>query len=357
MTAVCGLPAGWQQFNDPEGRPYYVNTETHEPSRQRPGGLPQGWREAKDPDGKVFYVHDALQLASWYRPGEQPHVRRPRPVTVTSQSTLPITAPSSSNIVVQYSKPSTTVEMPIATVVKPTTAVITPSTSAQVTLGGVTEATINLLDPTEGGIVRNTKIAAHMIAQGVNSVVKKVTNNRRLKNFAKGTGLTAANRKVKKAWKNAEQAVDSSDKRVVTVNIAEVFTEGIVVEEYEEGLEGQEYPHGTIERHDVCEKSRIHPSAEQNNLGQQGKFVQQHPYHLQQLAIQQQIFSVQPETYLDQGIAAEQDVYIEQNISVIDNEIGLQNVGQELAVEQDYETEQDFDVEEDYDTEEDYDGE
>lgn len=309
MTAVCGLPAGWRQLSDPEGQLYYENTETHERSRQRPGGLPQGWREAKDPDGKVFYVHDALQLASWYRPGEQPVVRpRPRPVTFTSQSTLPITAPSSSNIVVQYSNPGITVEMPIATVGEPTAAVIAPSTSAHVTLGGAAVATINLLDPTEGGIVRSTKKVAYIAAHGVNSAAKKVKNNKRLKSFAKGTGMTEAAHSLERVWRDAGQAVDSLDRRVVSVNEAGVFTENRVLEEYEQGL--------------------------------------QHLYLQQQFAVQhepcvEQSFIVGPETYLDQGIVAEQDVYVQQNISVVDNEIGVQNVWQELAIEEEDDTEED----------------
>ncbi|KAJ9633661.1 hypothetical protein H2199_009299 [Coniosporium tulheliwenetii] len=344
MTAICGLPAGWQQLNDPEGRPYYVNTETHESSRQRPGGLPEGWREAKDPDGKLFYVHDALQLASWYRPGEQPPVGRP--TTITSQAVVPTTALGSSSVVMQPSKPNTEVTKRAATTTKPTTAVPKSTASVEITLGSAAEATVNLFDPTEGGIVRNTKIAAHMTAQGIDATVKKVVNNRRLKNFAKGTGLTAANRKVKKAWRNAERAVDSRDKSVVGAHDAGVSNEGIVIEEYEEGSDGEECPFETVQGYDVREQSEIDGSEAEFMYSWLGESGYQ---HLQQPAVQHEPHIEgkvveEHSTYLVQSTVAEYGVYGKGNISVIEDEIGTQD---EAGAEGEFADELEVDVQQD----------
>jgi hypothetical protein len=145
MTAVCGLPSGWQQRKDPEGKTYYWNTLTGQSSRTLPGGLPSGWREDKDPDGKSFFVCDELQLASWYRPGEQPPVHEP---DSCGQAIASSSARNTSNVVVKYPKPNA-ITKPAQVVDKPhpvaimskgaaPTATVKSSSSQHVTLQTVT---------------------------------------------------------------------------------------------------------------------------------------------------------------------------------------------------------------------------
>ena len=257
MTAICKLPAGWQLKKDPEGKIYYENALTGQLSRTAPAGLPAGWREAKDPDGKSFFIHDGLQLASWYRPGEQPPVRRP---DGGGQTTTPIPAGPISTALIRSSG-SGPVARPAQIAAKanlvtigprrsaPTAGAAPPSTS-QVTIQTAAEATINLIDPSEGGIVRNTKIAAHIAGKGVRSTVKAMKHNKRLQNFAKGTGIAVANRQVKKAWRKAAIEVSARERQEVTIRQGGSQGQELIVEEVDEGYDGEyvvEYDDGTVE--------------------------------------------------------------------------------------------------------------
>lgn len=194
-------------------------------SRTLPGGLPLGWREAKDPDGKLFFVHDELQLSSWHRPGEQPPIRRPdtdrQPRTSsgtgnTTSAEVTSSGPDSVNKAAQV----VVISNPVA--IKPNGAAPTTRVNSashpHVTLQTAAEATINLIDPSDASIVRNTRIATHIAHKGVTNTFKAIGNSERLQNFARGTGIAAANRHVKHAWRKAAREVMESDNRTVTTS-------------------------------------------------------------------------------------------------------------------------------------------
>ena len=257
MTAICKLPTEWQLKKDPEGKIYYENALTGQSSRTIPVGLPAGWREAKDPDGKSFFVHDELQLASWYRPGEQPPVCRP---DGGRQTTTPILAGPISTALIRSSgsgpvaKPAQIAAKANLVPIKPRESALTaraaPPSASRVTIQTAAEATINLIDPSEGGIVRNTKIAAHIAEQGVRSTVKAIKHNKRLQNFAKGTGIAVANRQVKKVWRKAAREVSARDRQEVTIRQDRSQGQELILEEVDEGYDGEyvvEYDDGTVE--------------------------------------------------------------------------------------------------------------
>lgn len=247
MTAVCPLPTGWVAVRDTSGNILYRNP-SGQLFHQHPNGLPSGWREAKDPDGKVFFVHDAMQLASWHRPGEQPKPSV-QAAPVVGQAAV-VQKPTHSP------RPSINGSLPMQAGMRPNSAVIKPMPNVQViparkpsqpvTLATATEATINLIDPTHGSVMRGTKIAAHMTGQGMVGTVNAIKRNKPLQDFAKGTGIALANKKIKKAWRKAGKEIDAMGKRqevVVTQNSAhgQVFEEtdsnyaGEYVAEYEDG--------------------------------------------------------------------------------------------------------------------------
>ena len=267
MTAVCELPPGWAQVRDSMGKTYYRDA-TGQLFGQHPNGLPPGWREAKDPDGKAFYVHDALQLASWIRPGQQPSIppqTLPRPQTHSGGAqTTPAQRPAfsprpsisgSQPATISTAKPQANPAVPISNVVmKPQVAAqVVQGTrpSQQVTLGTATEATLNLVDPTHGSIVRGTKIAAHITSQSVKGTVNAIKHNKPLQDFAKGTGMALANKKIKKAWCKAAREVDAQDSRRYEVKVNQNVAEGqnLVLEEKDEKYSGEyvaEYEDGTV---------------------------------------------------------------------------------------------------------------
>lgn len=224
MTAVCELPSGWQQKKDPEGKIYYENSTTGQLSRTLPGALPLGWQETKDPDGRLFFVHHELELASWHRPGKQP------PVPTLDSGTGQETSSSAENTadgVVIYSKPDA-ISKPAQVVVTSSPVAITPNVIAlaaavnstslpPVTLQTATEATINLIDPSQGKIVLNTKIASHIATRGVSNTFKAIKHSERLQKFAKGTGITKASRQVQIAWTKAEREVMASNQRALAL--------------------------------------------------------------------------------------------------------------------------------------------
>jgi hypothetical protein len=288
MTAVCGLPPGWEQRRDPEGNTYFENKTTGEMSRTPPGSLPPGWTEAKDPDGKLFFVHHEFQLASWVRPGQQPQISVPalqaKPVATQPSTTnhaavqftpRPPVGAAPNNV--RTNSVATTPRQPLQ---RPP-AVPRPSQQL-VTLATATEATINLLDPTNGGIIRNTKIVGHIAGQSVKGTVNAVKQNQRLQTFARGTGLAAANKGVKKAWRKAAKEVASLDNyRRQEIKVTQSGSQGqIVVEGADTGFEGEyviEYEDGTIEYYDANGKIR-----RTSTVG-----PQQNPTLVQRPAIQQ----------------------------------------------------------------------
>jgi hypothetical protein len=300
MTAVCGLPPGWRQLRDPEGNTYFQHIATGETSRTRPGNLPLGWAESKDPDGKLFFVNQELQLASWCRPGQQPDIS-------TSSSAIKSTAIHASQPVVHATSGPSMATIPAPTNVRPISVAVVPQkqrsisssqpSQQQVSLATATEATINLLDPTNGGIVRNTKIVSHIAGQGVKGTVKAVTHNQRLQTFARGTGLATANKKVKNAWRKAAQEVALIDNhrrgsRVMSLGTqsqttapkSAVANDGEYVIEYEDG---------TIEYYDASEKllrtstvGTQHPQ-QNSNLAQRPSIQQRPPLQIQQVSAQQ----------------------------------------------------------------------
>ena len=95
-----GLPPGFKEERDPQGRVYYVNLATGASQWERPGGapagpagqggypgysgypqqsqgLPPGFKEERDPQGRVYYVNFATGASQWERPGQMPHMGAP----------------------------------------------------------------------------------------------------------------------------------------------------------------------------------------------------------------------------------------------------------------------------------------
>jgi hypothetical protein len=315
MTAIGGLPAGWQMRTDPEGNPYYEDTVTGATSRNLPGGLPHGWRETRDPDGKSFFVHEQLQIASWYRPGEQPQI--PVQKFESGQAAGPI-PPTATLSVSRHS--STVPSMPSQMIVpvskvkrKPVTSVIVTA-NTKPTLQTATLATINLVDPTEGAIVRNTLIAAHITGQGVKGAVKAVKDNKRLQNFARETGIAAANRHVKKAWRKAASEVDSL--RMQELVIQQSGSSGdVIIEDLDDNFQGEYFlqsDDGTIECYGPDRKLRrtirIPNFAQPGSPSQLLGLPQEHQIRLQNPPLQQQ--QTMPSN------SAQQDVKYEQCIAI-----------------------------------------
>jgi hypothetical protein len=365
MTAACGLPSGWQQRKDPEGNIYYENTLTRQSSRTIPRGLPPGWREAKDPDGKLFFVHDELQLASWYRPGEQPPGRRPDSVGTATTSNF---AGNASNVSVKHPKPDA-VTKPAQAIAKPSTVaakhnraspavtVKLPS-SQQVNLQTATEATINLIDPSEGGIVRGTKIAAHLAGRGVKSTVKAVKSSQRLQGFARGTGIATANRQVKKTWRKAAREVDARNGQEVTIRQSGSQGQDIILEEVDDGYNGEyvvEYDDGMVEcysadgqfQHTV-ERQDISGARPSQLVGARQGITRQQQYQNRQ----QQYQNTQQQVYLPSstdlacGAGPEESVFVnrvesqvpyasqEQNTYIDQNQDVFVLPSQDISVEQ-----------------------
>lgn len=106
-TSSSSLPSGWIETQDQQGRTYYVNTATNESSWTRPAaataagastpsavstpsaaaGLPSGWIEAQDQQGRTYYVNTATNESSWTRPAV---------ATITTASSTPASTPLAS---------------------------------------------------------------------------------------------------------------------------------------------------------------------------------------------------------------------------------------------------------------------
>ncbi len=96
LTTTPGLPSGWEQRTDPQGRTYFLDHNTRTTSWQRPGaapvtaaassaaspapaaapapgdtGLPPGWEQRTDPRGRTYYVDHNTRTTSWQRPTAQ----------------------------------------------------------------------------------------------------------------------------------------------------------------------------------------------------------------------------------------------------------------------------------------------
>ncbi|KAE9991232.1 hypothetical protein EG327_000287 [Venturia inaequalis] len=307
MTAVVVLPPGWVHMRDPQGNLYYQNNITRETTRIPPANLPPGWIESKDPDGKLFFVNHELQLASWCRPGHQPPLAASTAATNSAvisnnQAARPALAdiPATSNMhpqpIVMAPKPNVQGQRSVAG----------PRLGQQqVSLAAATEATINLLDPSNGGIVRNTKIVSHIAGQSVKGTVKAVAQNQRLQTFARGTGIAMANKKVKKAWRKAAKEVASLDgHRKQEIFVTQSGPQGkIAVQGANASFDGEyviEYEDGTVEYYDAKQRllrtSTIGswPSHQQNpklmhrhaNQQRPPLQTQSHPVQGQQLLLQ-----------------------------------------------------------------------
>lgn len=316
-------------MRDPQGNIYYQNNITRETTRIHPANLPPGWTESKDPDGKPFFVHHELQLASWCRPGQQPLL------AASTTAAKPAAIPKN-----QASRPSLTGNPPpsnmrpqsIAMTTRPNGQGQRPAASSrpgqqQVSLATATEATINLFDPSNGGIVRNTKIVSHIAGQSVKGTVKAVAQNQRLQTFARGTGLAMANKKVKKAWRKAAKEVASLDgHRKQEIYVTQSGPQGkIAVQGADTDFEGEyviEYEDGTIEYYDAKERllrtSTVGPQrpAQQNpNLVQRPGIQQRPPLQIQSHQIPGQQLVLQPaQQQIQVGQAQVQQPQLQQNM-------------------------------------------
>lgn len=270
MTAVCGLPAGWQALRDQSGRLLYRDP-AGQLVLQLPNALPEGWREAKDPDGKSFYVHDQLQLASWHRPDEQPAVQQTSVVSTVpdtvAASVIPDTPAESQVDAAARPQPIRIQTAPptaqaLQSIQRPPTAMALPTVPSPLprpTLRTATEATVNLIDPSHGNLLRQSRIAGHIAGQGIISSVNAIKRNKPLQDFARGTGIALANRTVKRAWRKAAAEVDaaygSGRPQRVEVGVtyagasSAVGAQAGVIVEADDGYDGEyevEYDDGTI---------------------------------------------------------------------------------------------------------------
>ena len=73
----AGLADGWEASTNPDGKTYYLHSETGEVQWERPqragggGGdteLPTGWEASTNPDGKTYYTHNETGAVQWERP-------------------------------------------------------------------------------------------------------------------------------------------------------------------------------------------------------------------------------------------------------------------------------------------------
>lgn len=308
MTAVVTLPPGWVHMYDLQRNLYYQNNITRETTRVHPANLPPGWTELKDPDGKTFFVNHDLHLASWCRPGQQP---------LLAASTAAVESAIISNN--RPARPALAGNSATCNI-RPQTKVMVPEPNAQghrrvagpqpgqqqVSLATATEATINLLDPSNGGIVRNTKIVSHIAGQGVKGTVKAVAQNQRLQTFARGTGLAMANKKVKKAWRKAAKEVASLDGyRKQEIRVTQTGPQGkIAVQAMDASFDGEyviEYEDGTVEYYDAKERllrtSTIgsqHPPQPNPGLLHRPANQQRPPLHVQSQPVQAQQLLLRP---------------------------------------------------------------
>ncbi|XP_055341668.1 E3 ubiquitin-protein ligase Su(dx)-like [Paramacrobiotus metropolitanus] len=62
------LPPGWEQRQDPLGRPYYVDHNTRSTTWERPQPLPPGWELRRDQRGRIYYVDHNTRTTTWQRP-------------------------------------------------------------------------------------------------------------------------------------------------------------------------------------------------------------------------------------------------------------------------------------------------
>jgi hypothetical protein len=296
MTAICGLPSGWQQKKDPEGKIYYESTTTGQLCRTLPEGLPLGWREAKDPDGKSFFVHDELQLASWHRPGKQPVVNKPG---FSTESKILSSIGNTTNALVAYSKPdavnnavkvaskSSLVAVKVNEVVQAGN--INLPSLENVMLQTATEATSNLIDNSEASILRNTKIATHIAHKGVTRTVSAIKNNKHLRSIARETGITAAKRHAKIAWTKAgKELLESKDHTIgpgqhgsqgmVLQEAGDMKNDGYVIE-YDDGTSESYSADGKLQntiRHQTTNEAH---ASQRFNSGQQSGGKHQHQHH------------------------------------------------------------------------------
>ena len=404
MTAVCELPPGWEPKKDPEGKIYYENTVTGQLSRTLPGALPLGWQEAKDPDGKLFFVHHELQLASWHRPGEQPPIGRPDSGTELKASgsvsnTIKVIVPhskpnavsqanqvgvASSPVIVKPNAVSKANHAGVASspaVVKPNavskanhagvpsspviakpnvtavTATVNSTSLPQVTFQTAAEATINLIDPSQGSIVYNTKIATHIAQKGVTSTLKSIKNSERLQKFAKGTGITAASRQVHSAWTKAEREVIESNKRALALSRSR--SQGAKISlEVGGGVHGgkvmeSDGAHGQLQY--IVEPqngNKVHQSHVVSS-GQESNEQQQHQNESHEYQSQQQYTNLPPSTNLIPNPGLDeitQGLYAGQELGIYTNQIQNMLIAQGqmqdviIAQGQDFTTEQGFTI-------------
>jgi hypothetical protein len=172
MTAVVhGLPQGWQEMKNPDGRTYYFNAAKGTGSWTRPGGrLPVGWKESKTPDGVSFYVHDELQLCTWTKPGQQPAT--PAPVTTAAAPTAAAAAAASAGSTTLTSKRASFAKAAFS---RENVGFTAKLASSAVEIGN---------DPIYGG----TK----MVVQSVRFAARKMKNSQKTKQILRKVGMNGA---------------------------------------------------------------------------------------------------------------------------------------------------------------------
>lgn len=315
MTAVVALPPGWVHMRDPQGNIYYQNNITRETTRVHPANLPPGWTETKDPNGKPFFVLHELQLSSWCRPGQQPvfaaSTPSAKPAIPNSQAPRPSLA---ANTAPNNMRPQSTAMASRPNVQGQRPAIGPRPGQQQVSLATATEATINLLDPSNGGIVRNTKIVGHIAGQSVKGTVKAVTQNQRLQTFARGTGLAMANKKVKKAWRKAAKEVASLDgHRRQEIRVTQNGPQGnIAVQGADTNFDEEyviEYEDGTVEYYDAKQRLLRTSTGGSQHPPQQNPSLVHRPAIQQRPLLQTQSPPVQGQQVVLQPAQAQAQVY------------------------------------------------
>ena len=84
MGLFDGLPSGWSQAKDDQGRTYYFNRNTGENTYVKPekpkkekkaGSLPAGWASAMDAQGKEYFFNSSTGETTYTRPVTAPQLK------------------------------------------------------------------------------------------------------------------------------------------------------------------------------------------------------------------------------------------------------------------------------------------
>ena len=77
---AAGLPIGWEQRCATDGRPYFVDHNTHTTTwidpRDRSDDLPSGWEQRRAKDGRRYFINHNTCTTTWVDPRRNPNIER-----------------------------------------------------------------------------------------------------------------------------------------------------------------------------------------------------------------------------------------------------------------------------------------